>query len=98
MSLKFDVPISVDKLLEQEVTIFDKNVLIIPQVDNVPIKKLVPYHQILVTFSTFTPAINLLTPTYHNQEIKTLSTLSKNKTNFHYIFMLKFEANKIFFK
>ena len=72
MSLRFDVPISVDKLLEQEFSISGKNILIIPQVDNVPIKKLVPFHQILVTFSSYTPALNLLNPSTCSQEIKHL--------------------------
>uniref|UniRef100_A0A7S3KWT4 Uncharacterized protein n=1 Tax=Euplotes crassus TaxID=5936 RepID=A0A7S3KWT4_EUPCR len=68
-SLKFDVPISVDKLLEQEVSIFGKNVLIIPRVDNIPIKKLVPYHQVLVTFNQFSPGLNLLNHSNCSQEI-----------------------------
>ena len=71
-SLKFEVPISVDKLLEQEVSISGKNVLIIPKVDSMPVKKLVPYHQILVTFSTFVPGLNLLNPSNYSQEIPRL--------------------------
>lgn len=34
--------------------------LVIPHVDKIPIKKLVPYHQVLVTFSYNTPGVDLL--------------------------------------
>jgi hypothetical protein len=72
MRLEFDVAISVDKLLEQEVTIFGKNVLIIPNVDSLSVKKLVPYHQVLITFSSNTPGLNLLKPESAKDEIHNL--------------------------
>lgn len=72
MSLKFEQAISADKLIEQEISVFDKNVLVIPNVNNIAARKLVPYHQVLVTFSSTTPGEGLLTPSNAAKEISSL--------------------------
>jgi len=72
MCLTFEVAVSVDKLLEQEFSVYGQNILVIPNVDNIPIKKLVPYHQVLVTFSFNTPGVNLLNHSTCFKEINRL--------------------------
>lgn len=70
MCLSFEVAVSVDKLLKQDFSMFGRNILVIPCVDKIPIKKLVPYHQVLVTFSYNTPGSNLLNSPSALDEIK----------------------------
>jgi len=69
MCLTFDVALSVDRLLEQEVSIRGKSILVIPNVDSISIKKLVPFHQVIVTFSKNTPGSNLLVAENSMKEI-----------------------------
>ena len=72
MCLTFEVAVSVDRLLEQELSIFGKNVLVIPNVENTPVKRLIPYHQVLVTFSSGTPPTKLLASGTAYKEIEYL--------------------------
>lgn len=46
--------------------------LAVPVVDNIAIEKLVPYHQILVTFSYNTPGGTLLKPESGIDEVKSM--------------------------
>ena len=71
--MTFEVAISVDRLLEQEFTIFNRNILVIPKVENSPVKRLIPYHQILITFSYNTPGLNLLSSGNAKQEIENVN-------------------------
>jgi hypothetical protein len=77
IKLTFDVPLSVDRMLEQDISINGKNVLVIPNVDNISVDKLVPFHQVLVTFSKNTPAKNLLTQSNSKEEIEYLYSFFK---------------------
>ena len=71
--MTFEVAVSVDRLLEQEFSIFNRNILVIPKIENNPVKRLVPYHQVLITFSYNTPGINLLTSGNAKQEVDCLT-------------------------
>jgi hypothetical protein len=72
MKLKFEVAVSADRLLEEELKIFDKNVLVIPKVRDLPIKQLIPHHQLLITFSYTTPGLSLITTSNYYEEVEKL--------------------------
>lgn len=71
--MTFDVAVSVDRLLEKAFTVFNKPVLVIPKVESMPVKKQIPFHQVLVTFSPTTPGFNLFNQNTAKQEIDYLT-------------------------
>lgn len=70
--MTFEVAITVDRLLEQEFSIFNRNILVIPKVENCPVKKMIPFHQVLITFSYNTPGLNFLSSNNAKQEVDCL--------------------------